>query len=1004
MVTDQQNRHPILSKQAAYVHKQRQRKQPRSAVACLSCRKRHIKCPGGNPCQKCITSNAICEYLEPSKKIVVSTKYLQQLQNDLNDKTRENSRLRALLLEKTNSGNGDSHSHSQSTDELPNEPPISGQLKVSSAPPAPIFDLMSNSNTTSDNDDDENRNENRNSNSNNDGGSNKATLSLFSNRNYDHSLEKYYNKSIRILSPQANPNSGNNDGGNDGDDDDDDDDDEEISTNFAQRSGRLIESHNGFHYFVGSSSMTLFGLEIQSLVTKYVSVKNFKPLPINTKNDILNSNLNPTINSFINSNNYLFSSFNFLNPISKIVNLNSINDNLSPMMFKIVLKNDNDDNSTQQDEIHFQLPSYNYAKLLIDCFINYNDGCFYFFNEGLVKCGINKLYLENKWLYYDNTKKVFDNENDPILQAVWFCKILLILAVGEMYLGSINNEMLKNYSNQPKLPGSKFFQMGSKIFNCLFSSERLENVTKKGGIEVLLLYAFFLQVADYTLASYFYFGQALRTCLILGLHVDSQSDTLSRFEIEHHRRLWWTVYMFERMLSSKAGLPLSFTDYTISTELPADIDDKSSRSKNNHYVFRKAELISNCVTIVKINAQILSKLYQRQPETNIMITLKVVIKQLLQWRNNLSDFLQVDFTQKDEDFRISRLSTNMFTEYFQGINLAIRPLLFHFASIQLKRFKTSNTFINLQNYSTTVSSLLTCSLHASVNTVRSLWSLLQNNMLAMFGYMDREYLFTSSCTLLLFNTAFGVHEQTLYHLDHSLEIFTQMRNLGNIPAGLRRAQLLTLMANLDFHGIMNDLITKYNDILKFDSLNCENDNGTDDSSEIKPQNENENHNEKNNKHSHDDSSILNSDKTNSSTNLIKTESMPNMASVLPESATKSTTNDYSNGNGHDNDTNINNAEPSTFFDIITATLENSYQTTLTKKESQVMEKNMDQLDSVHNLNDDDLQQLLEDLGNIDHSDEKLWKEITDQAMWLGNTMDPTAAAGSEIDFTDYLGP
>lgn len=35
---------------------------------------------------------------------------------------------------------------------------------------------------------------------------------------------------------------------------------------------------------------------------------------------------------------------------------------------------------------------------------------------------------------------------------------------------------------------------------------------------------------------------------------------------------------------------------------------------------------------------------------------------------------------------------------------------------------------------------------------------------------------------------------------------------------------------------------------------------------------------------------------------------------------------------------------------------------------------------------------------------KLWKEITDQAMWLGNTMDPTAAAGSEIDFTDYLGP
>lgn len=979
MVTDQGSRHSIQSKQPAYVNKQPQKRQQRSSVACLSCRKRHIKCPGGNPCQKCVTSNAICEYLEPSKKIVVSTKYLQQLQKDLNDKTEENNRLKALLLERPVSVRG--KDNSDDDERHINNAPSSDTLEVSSAPAAPIFDLMSNSNTASDNDND-------------DDNSNRIT----NNRSYDHSLEKYYKKAISIFKQPANANGENGNGANGHEDDDEDD--EEISTNFAQRSGRLIESHNGFHYFVGSSSMTLFGLEIQSLVTKYISVKNFRPLPINTKNEILNSNLNPAISSFINSNNYLFSSYNFLNPISTIVNLNSINDNLSPLMFKIILKSDTDGSSGQEEVIQFQLPSYNYTKLLIDCFINYNDGCFYFFNEGLVKCGINKLYLENKWLYYDNTKKALDNENDPILQAVWFCKILLILAVGEMYLGSINNEMLRNYSNQPKLPGSKFFQMGSKIFNCLFSSERLENVTKKGGIEVLLLYAFFLQVADYTLASYFYFGQALRTCLILGLHVDSQSDTLSRYEIEHHRRLWWTVYMFERMLSSKAGLPLSFTDYTISTALPADIDDETIEEKNSHYVFRKAELISNCVTIVKINAQILSKLYQRQPETNIIITLKVVIKQLLEWRNNLSDSLQVDFTQKDEDFKISRLSTNMFTEYFQGINLAVRPLLFHFASIQLKRFKTSNTFVNLQNYSATISSLLTCSLHASVNTIRSLWSLLQNSMLAMFGYMDREYLFTSSCTLLLFNTAFGIHEQTLYHLDHSLEIFTQMRNLGNIPAGLRRAQLLTLMANLDFHGIMNDLITKYNDILKFDSMNCENDNIVEDSNEPKRETE------KRKTHKDGDRidpSIIDCDKSNTNTNMIKNESISNIVSILPESA-KPTLTDYSNGNNDVNDINVNNSEPSTFFDIITASLENSYQTTLTEKGSQVMEKNMDQLDSVHNLNDDDLQQLLEDLGNIDHSDEKLWKEITDQAMWLGNTMDPTAAAGSEMDFTDYLGP
>lgn len=243
-------------------------------------------------------------------------------------------------------------------------------------------------------------------------------------------------------------------------------------------------------------------------------------------------------------------------------------------------------------------------------------------------------------------------------------------------------------------------------------------------------------MADCTVASYFYFGQALRACLILGLHVDAQRDQLTRFELEHRRRLWWSVYMFERMLSSKAGLPLSFADNTISTELPDDFDMSNPPAGSEHYIFPEAEYIINCVKIVQINAQILNKLYQKQPTSNILPALKNIVKQLLEWRNNLSGFLQIDFTSKD--LKISRLCTNMFTEYFQGLNLAIRPLLFHFASIQLKRFKQSETYINLQHYSPAISALLNCSLQASVNTIRSLWALMDQNMVALFGYMDRE--------------------------------------------------------------------------------------------------------------------------------------------------------------------------------------------------------------------------------------------------------------------------
>ncbi|SCU88634.1 LAME_0E00606g1_1 [Lachancea meyersii CBS 8951] len=658
------------------------KRQKRSGLACVRCRRRHVKCPGGHPCAKCVAAKVACEYIEPNKKLVVSMKYLQKLQSDLADMKRENVKLQAAIDQK----------HSAEMDTATSE-------------------------------------------------LNKTPMDV-----------KFHKNSVENNS-----------------------EDEEIVPNFAERRGRLVASRTGQQYFVGSSSMTLFGLEIQSLIpkslTKQLGDQGFSALDDKAPNSTATAE-----------------------PIDEVLQEEG-------NAYKIVLsKNDGDDDVS----VNFTLPSYSYAVLLIDTFITYNDGCFYFFNEGLVK---------------DEMKNIYDETtsfNDNTLQTIWFCKVLLIFATGEMYLGISNNAngTKATSKDSTRLPGSGFFEQASKIFSCLFSSGRVENVTKQGGLEVMLLYAFYLQVADCTVASYFYFGQALRACLIMGWHVDAQRDTISRFDLEHRRRLWWTVYMFDRMLSSKAGLPLSFADESITTELPGDFNMSNPPAKCEHYIFPEAEYITNCVKITQINAQILNKLYQRLPTSNILPTLREIVMQLLDWRKALSSFLQVDFTQKD--LKISRLRTNVFTEYFQGMNLAIRPLLFHFASLKFENWRDTNTYINLQNYSKTISSLLNCSLQASINTIRSLWYLKHQNMVALFGYMDREYLFTSACTLLLFNAAFGIYEQTAEHLDHALLIFTKMRNLGNNPAGLRRAQILKLMCNLDFQHAMKELIAKHCDDLKPD--------------------------------------------------------------------------------------------------------------------------------------------------------------------------------------------
>lgn len=669
---------------------------------CIRCRRRHIKCPGGEPCAKCVQAKSACEYVEADKKIVVSMRYLQKLHDDVSRLKKENSNLRTSLKQAKSRPNSETTSNADIESEFGNN-----SSALDSLLETPDVDSILS-----------------------------ATFSYNTTSNKPTDASNTAGGTVNASTPGTQP--------------------DEVVAPFVDQQRQLVYSRTGEKFYVGSSSMTLFGIQVQNMIPNTESGETTAEAP----------NLTNTETVLEREGN----------------------------AYRIMLGKTK---TRPGISVNFTLPSYSYAMLLVDTFITYNDGCFYFFNEGLVK---------------ENLRRIYDglgtDSSDSIIETIWFCKVLLIFAVGEMYLGTANN-INGNKSQDAKLPGSGFFHQASELFTGLFASGAIDNCAREGGIEVLLLYAFYLQVADCTVASYFYFGLALRASLILGMHVDADKDNVTRYELEHRRRLWWTVYMYERMLSSKAGLPLSLNDNSIATELPDDFDMFNPPPGCEHYIFPEAEYITNCVKITQINAKILSCLYQKQPNSNILPVLAELVGQLIEWRQNLPEFLKPDFNSKD--LQISRLVTNMMTEYFQGMNLAVRPLLFHFASKQLKTYKTANKYIDLSEYSKSIITLFNSSFQASINTIRSLWALMPENMVALFGYMDREYLFTSAATLILFNAAFGVHQATSEHLDHALQIFTKMRNLGNHPAALRRAQLLKLMTTLDFNKIMQPLITKHTD-------------------------------------------------------------------------------------------------------------------------------------------------------------------------------------------------
>lgn len=720
-------------------------RQKRINGACIRCRNRHIRCPGGNPCKKCILAKTKCEYVEADRKIVVSMKYLSKLHDDISRLKKDNAMLRTDLKIETDK-------------RLRQAEEMAAAVSVDSLTALPAFHPRSQA------------------------------------------------------SPLQPP----------------DFDSTEVIQPLLDKHGRLVKSRTGEKLYVGSSSMTLFGLEIQNMVPSFTpsSIQNSPESPGSPKSLVDSSTSTTKRETEI---------------LEKEGNA-----------YKITLAKTN---TRPGLSINFTLPSYSYAMLLVDTFINYNDGCFYFFNEGLVKRFLMNLYSGkakdnisilkrnvslNKGPAMDENTIKKDTDDETILETIWFCKILLIFAIGEMYLGTESDTHIKSSKLMEKerrerrrrdknarrehshrrntLPGSGFFYQASELFTGLFASGAIDNTTKDGGIEVMLLYAFYLQVADCTIASYFYFGLALRLTLILGWHVDADKDNLDRFELEHRRRIWWTVYMYERMLSLKAGLPLSFADDSVSTELPIDftfnLDDfpRDELDVRGYYIFPSAEYINNCVIITQINALILSSLYTKQPSVNILPVVSDLVQKLINWRNSLPEFLRVDFSQ--DNLHVSRLIVNLMTEYFQGMNLAVRPLLFHFSTKKLKELQVqqnSNRYIDLSQYSKNVLSLLNLSFQASINTIKLIWALLPENMVALFGWMDREYLFTSASTLILFNASFGVHDATKEHLDHALVLFTKMKKLGNYPAALRRAQLLKLIKVLDFNGVMSSLLEKHDD-------------------------------------------------------------------------------------------------------------------------------------------------------------------------------------------------
>ncbi|KAF5672063.1 GAL4-like transcriptional activator [Fusarium heterosporum] len=89
------------------------------------------------------------------------------------------------------------------------------------------------------------------------------------------------------------------------------------------------------------------------------------------------------------------------------------------------------------------------------------------------------------------------------------------------------------------------------------------------GVQSILFLIQFATLNPSLLDAWYLIGVGMRMCVDLGLHQDPQSlESLEVSLLETRRRLWWSVYSFDRSMSLGCGRPTEISDSAINASLP----------------------------------------------------------------------------------------------------------------------------------------------------------------------------------------------------------------------------------------------------------------------------------------------------------------------------------------------------------------------------------------------------------------------------------------------------
>ncbi|KAF2461996.1 fungal-specific transcription factor domain-containing protein [Lineolata rhizophorae] len=167
--------------------------------------------------------------------------------------------------------------------------------------------------------------------------------------------------------------------------------------------------------------------------------------------------------------------------------------------------------------------------------------------------------------FLNEVREVYRKGSFQSCPQVWVALFHIVLACGTL--------QTLDYSSGAETPkpdneGIRFLNITSRTLNTFADDLTVDH------IRVSMLLCVFIMEMNSRSAAWVWLGGAVRIAQDLGLHFEAGSSPT--VEAEMRRRIWWTVYTYDRLLSLELGKPMLIDEDDCNVDYPSPVHERQA--------------------------------------------------------------------------------------------------------------------------------------------------------------------------------------------------------------------------------------------------------------------------------------------------------------------------------------------------------------------------------------------------------------------------------------------